>query len=87
MVKVPVPIKPLLALATRVLRVDGSRISMPNSMNVAVSSVHQVSLCSELPALHISALDLLSALLCGVRRYAVLSLGPKFQLSSLLAFA
>ncbi|BBN19841.1 proline-, glutamic acid- and leucine-rich protein 1 [Marchantia polymorpha subsp. ruderalis] len=66
-VPVPVPIKPLLALATRVLRVDGSRISMPNSMNVAVSSVHQVSLCSELPALHISALDLLSALLCGVR--------------------
>lgn len=67
--KVRVPIGPLLALAMRILRVDGSRLAVPPPHGATVSSVHQVSLCLEIPALHLNALDLLIALLCGVRRY------------------
>ncbi|CAM6128296.1 unnamed protein product [Calypogeia fissa] len=66
-VPVPVPIGPLLTLAMRILRVDGSRLPTPPPVGAPVSSVHQVSLCLEIPALHLSALDLLTAVLCGVR--------------------
>jgi hypothetical protein len=74
--KVPVPIGPLLALAMRILRVDGSRLPTPPTMGAAVSSVHQVSLCLEIPALHLNALDLLTAVLRGVRRYIIFDSSP-----------
>ncbi|KAL2608984.1 hypothetical protein R1flu_027557 [Riccia fluitans] len=81
-VPVPVPVKSLLALATRILRVDGSRLAVPTTMSAAVSSVHQLSLCSELPALHLSALDLLTALLCGVRSQLLCHAGEIVRLVS-----
>ncbi|KAL3676981.1 hypothetical protein R1sor_026929 [Riccia sorocarpa] len=81
-VPVPVPVKSLLALAARMLRVDGSRVAVPSTMSAAVSSVHQVSLCSELPALHLSALDLLTALLCGVRSQLLSHSGEVVRLVS-----
>ncbi|XP_024531782.1 uncharacterized protein LOC9642071 [Selaginella moellendorffii] len=66
-VPVPVPILPLLALSTRILRVDGSRLPAASPLCVSVSSAHQTALCSELPALHLCALNLLHSTICGAR--------------------
>ncbi|KAG0609883.1 hypothetical protein M758_7G021100 [Ceratodon purpureus] len=62
---VPAPVGPLLSLIMRILGVDGSRSS--SSLGSSVFSSQHVSVCSELPALHLSALELLSATLRGVR--------------------
>lgn len=65
----PAPVGPLMALVMRILRVDGSRASLDASLFAS----QQASLRSELPALQISALELLSAALRGVRGYVPLS--------------
>ncbi|MCO5549839.1 hypothetical protein L7F22_003313 [Adiantum nelumboides] len=66
-VQVPVPLTAMLALITRILTVDGSPYGSASVLGMPTSSAHQVSLCCELPALHSCALDLLYAILCGVR--------------------
>ncbi|QCE02612.1 proline-, glutamic acid- and leucine-rich protein 1 [Vigna unguiculata] len=59
-VKVNVPVRLLLALVERVLMVDGSlpQMSMP-----FVTAKQQENICSELPALHLSSLELLTAII------------------------
>ncbi|KAI5083348.1 hypothetical protein GOP47_0003091 [Adiantum capillus-veneris] len=66
-VQVPVPLTAMLALITRILTVDGSPYGSASVLGMPTSTAHQVSLCCELPALHSCALDLLYAILCGVR--------------------
>lgn len=63
--KVAVPVRPLLALVGRVLRMDGS---LHESLLPFTTVMHQELLCSELPELHLSSLDLLIATIKGVRR-------------------
>ncbi|KAG1366435.1 proline-, glutamic acid- and leucine-rich protein 1 [Cocos nucifera] len=63
-VQVTVPVRPLLALVGRVLRVDGS---LPKSLLLFTTVMHQEILCSELPELHLASLDLLIATIKGVR--------------------
>lgn len=75
----PAPVGPLMALVMRILRVDGSRASLDASLFAS----QQASLRSELPALHLSALELLSAALRGVRGCVPLS----FLLPLVIAFS
>ncbi|XP_010939528.1 uncharacterized protein [Elaeis guineensis] len=63
-VQVAVPVRPLLALVGRVLRVDGS---LHESLLLFTTVMHQEILCSELPELHLASLDLLIATIKGVR--------------------
>ncbi|XP_008807711.2 proline-, glutamic acid- and leucine-rich protein 1 [Phoenix dactylifera] len=63
-VQVAVPVRPLLALVGRVLRVDGS---LHESLLLFTTVMHQELLCSELPELHLASLDLLIATIKGVR--------------------
>eukprot|EP01018_Ginkgo_biloba_P039045 Gb_24485 [translate_table: standard] len=62
---VVVPLRPLVALVIRVLSVDGSLYQQPIPLGISTQQAH---LCSELPALHSCALDLLSAIIKCVRR-------------------
>ncbi|KOM29475.1 hypothetical protein LR48_Vigan707s000700 [Vigna angularis] len=59
-VKVNVPVRLLLVLVERVLKVNGSlpQMSMP-----FVTAKQQENICSELPALHLSSLELLTAII------------------------
>ncbi|WCJ22691.1 hypothetical protein M5689_004768 [Euphorbia peplus] len=63
-VQVTVPIRSLLALIERVLMVDGSP---PRSMAPFVIATEQAFICSELPALHSSGLELLTSVIKGMR--------------------
>ncbi|KAJ4972716.1 hypothetical protein NE237_005890 [Protea cynaroides] len=63
-VQVTVPIRPLLALVSRVLTVDGS---FSKSLLSFVTVMQQEYICSELPVLHSHSLDLLIAITKGVR--------------------
>ncbi|XP_065871126.1 uncharacterized protein [Euphorbia lathyris] len=63
-VQVTVPIRSLLALIERVLMVDGSP---PRTMSPFVIATEQAFVCSELPALHSSSLELLTAVIKGMR--------------------
>ncbi|KAH6558773.1 hypothetical protein KP509_1Z046200 [Ceratopteris richardii] len=65
--QVPVPLTAMLALITRILNVDGSPYGSASVLGIPTSTVHQVSLCCELPALHSCALDLLYSAVCGIR--------------------
>lgn len=76
-IKVPAPVSPLLALAMRILHVDGSRSLLASSLGVTAS--HQAALCAELPALHLSALKLLESTLRGVRRCVPWTFHPFFS--------
>ncbi|XP_052186561.1 uncharacterized protein LOC127797577 [Diospyros lotus] len=62
-VQVKVPIQQLVALARRVLMVDGS---LSQALLSCITSMQQERICSELPVLHLCSLDLLGAVLEGV---------------------
>lgn len=64
-VQVTVPLGPLLALVSRILSVNGSLNQEP--VPICVNTQQQALLCTQLPALHSCALDLLSAIVKGVR--------------------
>ncbi|XP_014515335.1 proline-, glutamic acid- and leucine-rich protein 1 [Vigna radiata var. radiata] len=59
-VKVNVPVRLLLVLVERVLKVNGS---LPQTSMPFVTAKQQENICSELPALHLSSLELLTAIL------------------------
>lgn len=63
--KVSVPVRPLVAMLGRVLTVDGS---VRGSFMPFTTVMHQELICVELPALHLDTLDLLIAVVKGVRR-------------------
>ncbi|KAM7268837.1 hypothetical protein ACFE04_011003 [Oxalis oulophora] len=63
-IQVTVPINSILALVERVLMVDGS---VPHSQLSFMTSMHQELICSELPVLHLYSLDLLTAIIKGMR--------------------
>lgn len=44
--RVPVPLGPFLALAMRILRVNGTLLAIPAPLGATISSVNQVSTCS-----------------------------------------
>ncbi|KAH1055364.1 hypothetical protein J1N35_033429 [Gossypium stocksii] len=64
-VQVAVPVRSMLALVERLLRVDGS---LPHTMLPFMTSVQQELICSELPVLHAYSLELLIAIIKGMRR-------------------
>ncbi|XP_052488727.1 uncharacterized protein LOC105773909 isoform X2 [Gossypium raimondii] len=64
-VQVTVPVRSMLALVERLLRVDGS---LPHTMLPFMTSVQQELICSELPVLHAYCLELLIAIIKGMRR-------------------
>lgn len=59
-----VPIRPLLGLVERVLMVDGS---VPRAMSPFMTAMQQQSVCVELPVLHLHCLELLAAIVEGMR--------------------
>ncbi|CAL5363343.1 unnamed protein product [Camellia sinensis] len=63
-VQVRVPIRPLVALAGRVLMVDGS---VTQALFPFMTAMQQEFICSELPILHLYSLELLSSVIKGVR--------------------
>lgn len=63
--KVNVPVRALIALIRRVLLVDGS---LHKKLFPSTTSLHQELICFELPSLHSTFLDLLSATIKGMRR-------------------
>lgn len=63
-VQVTVPIRSFLALIERVLIVDGS---LPHSLLAFMTAMQQEFICSELPLLHSYSLELLTAIIEGVR--------------------
>ncbi|KAJ6801190.1 proline-, glutamic acid- and leucine-rich protein 1 isoform X2 [Iris pallida] len=63
-VQVTVPIHLLLALIGRVLQVDGS---LHGALLQFTTPMHQELLCADLPVLHMDSLDLLIAVIKGVR--------------------
>ncbi|KAF0928080.1 hypothetical protein E2562_037723 [Oryza meyeriana var. granulata] len=63
-VQVNVPVHALIALTRRVLSVDGS---LRTKLFPTTTSLHQELICFELPSLHSSFLDLLSATIKGMR--------------------
>ncbi|KAJ8900135.1 hypothetical protein K2173_024251 [Erythroxylum novogranatense] len=63
-VQVTVPVRSLLALVERVLMVDGS---VPESMSQFVIASEQEFICCELPVLHDYSLELLVAIVRGMR--------------------
>ncbi|KAF4367940.1 hypothetical protein F8388_002551 [Cannabis sativa] len=62
--QVTVPVRSLLALVERVLMVDAS---LPHSQRPFVTALQQEFLSSELPVLHLYSLELLAAIIKGVR--------------------
>ncbi|XP_072960593.1 uncharacterized protein [Typha angustifolia] len=63
-VQVTVPVRPLLALVGRVLLLDGS---LHTALLPFTTSMHQELLCSVLPSFHMDCLDLLIAIIKGLR--------------------
>ncbi|XP_062091771.1 uncharacterized protein LOC133797759 isoform X2 [Humulus lupulus] len=63
-VQVTVPVRSLLILVERVLMVDAS---LPHSQRPFVTALQQEFLSSELPVLHLYSLELLTAIIKGVR--------------------
>lgn len=63
-VQITVPVQPLLMLAGRVLMVDGS---VPQTLYPFMTTMQQEFICSELPVLHLHSLELLTAIVKGVR--------------------
>ncbi|CAK9149218.1 unnamed protein product [Ilex paraguariensis] len=63
-VQVTIPVRPLLALSRRVLMVDGSLLQ---ALFPFTTALQQEFICSELPALHLYSLELLSAVVKGLR--------------------
>ncbi|XP_022739284.1 uncharacterized protein LOC111291678 [Durio zibethinus] len=63
-VQVTAPIQSMLALVERVLMVDGS---LPHTMLTFVTAMQQELICSELPILHEYSLELLIAIIKGMR--------------------
>lgn len=61
--QVTIPLGPLLALISRILNVNGSPYQQP----IGIGNQKRTLLCAELPALHSCALDLLAAVVKGVR--------------------
>ncbi|GMI72535.1 hypothetical protein like AT1G30240 [Hibiscus trionum] len=64
-VQITAPVRSILALVERLLRVDGS---LPHTMLPFMTSVQQELICSELPVLHAYSLELLIAIIKGMRR-------------------
>lgn len=58
------PVRPLLAIARRVMKVDGS---LPNVYSF-ITAMNPEFVCSDLPMLHIQSLELLTAIVMGLRR-------------------
>ncbi|KAK9282790.1 hypothetical protein L1049_011011 [Liquidambar formosana] len=63
-VQVTVPVRPLLALVGRVLMVDGS---LSQALYPFMTAMQQEFICSQLPVLHMYSLELLTAIIKGVR--------------------
>ncbi|XP_026386237.1 proline-, glutamic acid- and leucine-rich protein 1-like [Papaver somniferum] len=63
-VQVTIPVRPLLALVKRVLLVDGS---LSEALMPFMTVMQQEFICSELPVLQLNSLDLLTAIIKGVR--------------------
>ncbi|KAI3953935.1 hypothetical protein MKW98_017759 [Papaver atlanticum] len=63
-VQVTIPVRPLLALVKRVLLVDGS---LSEALMPFMTVMQQEFICSELPGLQLNSLDLLTAIIKGVR--------------------
>ncbi|CAI9773967.1 unnamed protein product [Fraxinus pennsylvanica] len=63
-VQVPVPVRAVVSLAGRVLMVDGSLSQAPYSSMFALK---QELICSELPLLQLHSLEMLSAIIKGLR--------------------
>lgn len=63
-VQVNVPVRSLLVLVERVLKVDGS---LPHALLPFMTSMQQELICSELPVLHSYSLELLIAIIKGTR--------------------
>ncbi|KAI3970679.1 hypothetical protein MKX01_024326 [Papaver californicum] len=63
-VQVTIPVRPLLALVRRVLQVDGS---LAEALMPFMTVTQQEVICSELPGLQLNSLDLLTAIIKGVR--------------------
>ncbi|XVE90883.1 hypothetical protein DITRI_Ditri20bG0111900 [Diplodiscus trichospermus] len=63
-VQVAAPVRSMLALVERLLMVDGS---LPHTMLPLMTSMQQELLCSELPVLHAYSLELLIAVIKGMR--------------------
>ncbi|KAJ3686121.1 hypothetical protein LUZ61_015285 [Rhynchospora tenuis] len=64
-VQVAIPVRALLSLIGRVLDVDGTLVS--NTVLPSTTSLYQELLCSELPSFHLYFLDLLIALIKGLK--------------------
>ncbi|KAE8708996.1 Detected protein of unknown function [Hibiscus syriacus] len=64
-VQVSAPVRSILALVERLLRVDGS---LPPTMLPFMTSLQRELMCSELPVLHAYSLELLIAVIKGMRR-------------------
>ncbi|KAE8689576.1 Detected protein of unknown function [Hibiscus syriacus] len=64
-VQVTAPVRSILALVERLLTVDGS---LPPTMLPFMNSVQRELICSELPVLHAYSLELLIAIIKGMRR-------------------
>ncbi|XP_059658225.1 uncharacterized protein LOC132304515 isoform X2 [Cornus florida] len=63
-VQVTIPVRPLLNLAERVLMVDGS---LSQALFPYMIAMQQEFICSELPVLHLYSLELLTAIVKGLR--------------------
>ncbi|KAF5185273.1 3-chlorobenzoate-3,4-dioxygenase reductase subunit [Thalictrum thalictroides] len=63
-VQVSVPVRPLLALVRRVLLVDGSS---QQALRPLMTVAQQENICSELPSLHLCSLEVLTAVIKGIR--------------------
>lgn len=64
--QVNVPVPSILALVERILMVNGS---LPQMSFPFMTSTQQENICSELPVLHLSSMELLMAALKGSGRY------------------
>lgn len=63
--QVTAPVRPMLALVERLLIVDGS---LPHTMLRFMTAMQQELICSELPVLHASSLELLMAIIKATHR-------------------
>ncbi|XWS56869.1 hypothetical protein CRYUN_Cryun09bG0122400 [Craigia yunnanensis] len=63
-IQVAAPVRSMLALVERLLMVDGS---LPHTMLPFMTAMQQELICSELPVLHVYSLELLIAIIKGMR--------------------
>lgn len=63
-VQVAVPVRPLLALIRRVLMVNGS---LPETLKPFTTAMQQELVCLQLPVLHVNVLEVLAAIIKGLR--------------------